>query len=41
MNSLDELYNQYSQLKENLQENIADGFTTDLLQYGIKRDYYE
>lgn len=41
MNSLDELYNQYSQLKENLQDSIADGLTTDLLQYGIKRDYYE
>lgn len=41
MNSLDELYIQYSQLKENLQDNIADDFTTDLLQYGIKRDYYE
>lgn len=41
MISLDDLYNQYSQLKENLQENIADGFTTNLLQYGIKRDYYE
>lgn len=38
--SLDKLYNQYSQLKGNLQENLANGFTTNLLQYGIKRGYY-
>lgn len=41
MNSLDELYNQYSQLTEYLQTNEADGLTTNLLQYGIKHDYYE
>lgn len=40
MNSLDELYNQYSQLIENLKVNESDGFTTDLLQYGIERDYF-
>lgn len=41
MHSLDNLYNQYSQLKKNQQENEIDGFATSLLQYGIKEDYYE
>lgn len=41
MYSLDNLYNQYSQLLKNQQEDDADDFTTNLLQYGIKSDYYE
>lgn len=40
MHSLDDLYNQYFQLKRNQQENDTDGFATNLLQYGIKEDYY-
>lgn len=40
MHSLDILYNQYSLLKKNQQENDADGFATNLLQYGIQEDYY-
>lgn len=40
MHSLDILYNQYSQLKKKQQENDADGFATNLLQYGIHEDYY-
>lgn len=40
MHSLDDLYNQYSQLKMNQKENDTDGFATNLLQYGIKEDYY-
>lgn len=40
MHSLDILYNQYSLLKKNQQENDADGSATNLLQYGIQEDYY-
>ena len=41
MNSLDNLYEQYYNLIENTQDNTNNGFTTDLLQYGITKDYFE
>ena len=41
MNSLDNLYEQYYNLIEKIQENTNSGFTTDLLQYGITKEYFE
>lgn len=41
MDSLDNLYEQYYNLIENIQENTNNGFTTDLLQYGITKEYFE
>ena len=41
MESLDNLYVQYYNLIENIQENADNGFATDLLQYGITKEYYE
>ena len=41
MDSLDNLYEQYYNLMEKNQENTNNGFTTDLLQYGITKDYFE
>ena len=41
MNSLDNLYEQYYNLIEKIQENTNNGFTTDLLQYGITKEYFE
>lgn len=41
MDSLDNLYEQYYNLIENIQENTTNGFTTDLLQYGITKEYFE
>lgn len=40
MNSLDNLYEQYYNLLENIQENTDKGIATNLLQYGITEDYY-
>lgn len=41
MDSLDNLYEQYYNLIENNQENTNNEFTTDLLQYGIAKEYFE
>lgn len=41
MESLDNLYVQYYNLIEIIQENTDNGFATDLLQYGITKEYYE
>ena len=41
MESLDNLYVQYYNLIENIQENADNGFATDLIQYGITKEYYE
>ena len=41
MNSLDNLYEQYYNLIENIQENTNNGYTSDLLQYGITKEYFE
>ena len=41
MDSLDNLYEQYYNLIEKIQENTNSGFTTDLLQYGITKEYFE
>lgn len=40
MESIENLYEQYYNLLEGIQENCSDEFTTNLLQYGITRDYY-
>lgn len=41
MDSLDNLYEQYYNLIENIQENTNNGYTSDLLQYGITKEYFE
>lgn len=41
MDSLNNLYEQYYNLIEKNQENTNNEFTTDLLQYGITKDYFE
>lgn len=41
MESLDNLYVQYYNLIEKIQENTDNGVSTDLLQYGITKEYYE
>lgn len=41
MESLDNLYVQYYNLIENIQDNTDNEFATDLLQYGITKEYYE
>lgn len=41
MNSLDNLYEQYYNFVDNNQENTNNVFTTDLLQYGITKEYFE
>lgn len=41
MDSLDNLYEQYYNLIENIQENTNNGITTNLLQYGITKEYFE
>ena len=41
MNSLDNLYEQYHILAENLLDMGNSDFTTDLMQYGVTRNYYE
>ncbi len=41
MNSLDILYKQYFNLIESIHDNTGNEFTTDLLQYGITKEYFE
>lgn len=41
MESLDTLYSQYNLLKEDLQENLDSEITTNLLQSGITREYFD
>lgn len=41
MNSFDVLYDQYYRLKDKASESQAEEFATDLLQYGISREYYD
>ena len=41
MDSLDNLYEQYYNLIENIQENTNNGYTSDLLQYDITKEYFE
>ena len=41
MESLNTLYEQYNRLKLDLQDENAGEVTTNLLQYGIKRDYFD
>lgn len=40
MEQLENLYEQYYNLLENIQENTDKGIATNLLQYGITEDYY-
>ena len=41
MESLNNFYKQYYNLLVNIQEPTDNGITTDLLQYGITKEYYE
>lgn len=41
MESLEVLYEQYNSLLIDLQDNNSSDLTTDLLQYGINRDYFD
>lgn len=41
MESLEVLYEQYNSLLLDLQDNNSSDLTTDLLQYGINRDYFD
>lgn len=41
MESLDTLYSQYNRLKEDLQENLDNEVTTNLLHSGITREYFD
>lgn len=41
MKSLENLYEQYYNLLEKIQDNTNNGLTTDLIQYGITREYFE
>ena len=41
MESLDTLYNHYNRLKVDLQENLDSEVTTNLLQSGITREYFD
>lgn len=40
MESIENLYEQYYNLLEKIQESNSDSFTTNLLQYGITEDYH-
>ena len=40
MNSFDVLYDQYYRLTDKASESQAEEFATDLLQYGISKEYY-
>ena len=40
MKSLDNLYEQYDNLIDTIQESTKNAFTTNLLQYGITYEYY-
>ena len=41
MESLDTLYSQYNRLKEDLQENLDNEVTTNLLHSGITKEYFD
>ena len=41
MESLQTLYNHYNRIKKDLQENLESDITTNLLQYGITKEYYD
>lgn len=41
MNTLNTLYEQYYQLQDRIEDAANKHFSTDLLQYGISREYYE
>lgn len=41
MESLQILYNHFNRIKVDLQEDLENDIKTDLLQYGITREYYE
>lgn len=41
MNSLNTLYEQYYQLQDRIEDSTNKEFSTNLLQYGITREYYD